>query len=146
MALPPVLAMGQADVVAVEQVDRQPGQRAQGLDRIGRLAPFQQFRRADHDARHLGDLHRHHRGIHHGADVDGAVDVVGDEVRLALVQQPVHRDLRIAAQVVGHRLHQLALAEGVRHHHAQQALRGLAGAAQVVFQACQSCSRSRALS
>ena len=99
-----------------------------------RRPAFHQRRRGGHDARDLRELERHHRGVVDLADLDRAVDVLGDEVGTPVVQQPFDVDARVLAQVAVQRMHQQVLPERMRRDHAQRALGRAAGAAQLVLE------------
>ncbi|MNT08214.1 hypothetical protein D3C72_1429490 [compost metagenome] len=127
-------AMRQADLGAVEGAQGQPGQPRQFRRPLGHGRALQQRGRTHDDARHFAQLHGDHRRIRHGADPDRAIDVLGDQIGHAVVQQPFHPHVRIALQVSGQRLDELVLAEHVRRHHAQHAGGLVARAAHVAFE------------
>src|SRR5260221_10303584 len=52
--------------------------------------------------RSLGHAQRDHRWIDHGTHLHGAVDALGNEVRLAVMQQPLDLDGRMAARSEEH--------------------------------------------
>ena len=124
----------QLQLALVEGAQRNPGQALQFARVLGHAALPQQGRRGHGNARHLGHAQRNHRRVDHGADLHGAVDAFGNEVRLAVMQQPFDLDGRMAVQKRQQRRHELVLAKGVGRDHAQQAARRVLGAAQVGLQ------------
>ncbi len=67
----------------------------------------------------------------HRANPDRTVDALGDEVRMAIFQDPLQIDLGMARQELQHRGQQLRLPERVRHQHPQPPARHVHLAAQV---------------
>ena len=118
---------------AVVGAQRHPGQAHEFVGVFGHGLAAQHAGRGHHDARHVHQLDRHHRGVAHFAHAQCAVDAFADQVTFVVAQQPVDIDAGIALQELGERPHEMLLPQRVGRKHPQVALRLLTHAAQLGF-------------
>lgn len=125
------LGVVEYDFVAVEGVEREPGQGGEGGGICGGGAGAPDAGGGDDDAGEHGEADGDQVGGVDAAYSDCAVDAFGDEVGHAVVEQPFDGDVGVLLEELDQRGDELLLAEHRGYEHPQLAARFVLHAAQI---------------